>query len=223
MKVTYHPLDLLASVYCLCGLIGVIVHGYYIHTPGPRVIFPHFLGLWLALFQFYFGLQMIYVRGRKDCDSKTSKWSLVYYYTASIITGLLIIGYFIGYRIDGGLWCLLLLSCLLTTLSILISTKKQSAIVEAVLTNDKSIIVSKPTALLTQVGRKCNTLFGGVVLVLLFLLLGGAWLQGVGYQLFRPRGQIVTINYDNGQQQKVHTYCTGASGLCQIYGHCNML
>jgi hypothetical protein len=54
-RLRFIALEIVCGAALLGGIIGVAVHGSYLHRPGPTSLFPHFHDVWLAAFTATFG------------------------------------------------------------------------------------------------------------------------------------------------------------------------
>jgi hypothetical protein len=205
-------LDIVALVPIVGGGIGMGVHGYFLHIAGPVWVFPNFLGLWLSLFSAFFGLQMLYLQ-RKHYDSiHEFRADTMYYAFLVCVAVVLAIGYFVGYRLDGGLWSLFLAVTLGIDLLIVRRSTHPSVhqlLIQDVDTDAPSASCIDRSELFRGAFVVFNVVLRGLAFFLLCFLLGGCWSQAIGYRMYPPRGTFVTLSYPGGQMQSVHVWCTG--------------
>jgi hypothetical protein len=199
----------------LLGAVGVGFHGYYITAPGPLWVFPNFLGLWLASLTFVFSLQSFYIRKSEPLTRFRSRVNVYYYALLCVVSALLCIGYFVGYRPDGGAWSIALF--LAALLDLLLSRRNDADATwrSSPFSTQRIGLIDYNTQAkparhpLPRLAVAANTTLRAIALILAALLLGGCWVQAIGYRMYPPRGQFVKLNYAAGQTQAIHVYCAG--------------
>jgi hypothetical protein len=200
--------DPAAAVFVVGGVIGIGVHGGLYSRFGPLWVYPYFLGLWLALHATFFGLQMLYLQ-RKTFDTRREWISDMFYYTfEAAVALLLLIGYFVGYRVDGGLWGVFLFACLVLDVWVVYQARQQW------MTQDAESGKFEAEKIERTCAQKCgrcaisgiNTTLRVIAFLTLGLLLGGCWTQAAGYRMYPPRGIFVPLTYPTGQVQNIHVW-----------------
>ena len=105
------------------GAAGMIAFGIFLYSPAPPPAngFPAFLGLLAACITLLLALESIFLlRFANSLGTLTHQAWMVGVAGAALTTAvaaLLTVGYFIGYRVDGGLWGCVLFMVSLTCLS----------------------------------------------------------------------------------------------------------
>lgn len=99
-----------AGAATVVGAIGLAIHAAYLHIGGPRWVYPHFLGLWLALLTCFFGLQAGWQVWAGPADTARQRRANVIGFAFLVVVAfLLLLGYAVGTRADGSLWSTALL------------------------------------------------------------------------------------------------------------------
>ena len=91
----------------------MIAQGCYLYTPAPSPVngFPAFLGLLLAAFTFLFAAEAGYLlMDRRRLPRRAWRCAAAGAVLSVLAAFLLLIGYFLAYRVDGGLWCFAVLA-----------------------------------------------------------------------------------------------------------------
>eukprot|EP01113_Clastostelium_recurvatum_P042583 TRINITY_DN6909_c0_g1_i1.p1 TRINITY_DN6909_c0_g1~~TRINITY_DN6909_c0_g1_i1.p1 ORF type:complete len:532 (-),score=102.87 TRINITY_DN6909_c0_g1_i1:34-1629(-) len=228
-------LDLVAAAFCLAGLIGLIYHGARLDDYNQPIMVPHFLGIWLSTFMLFYGLQIPWtLHFTPHRGYKLSLASFIQYCIIAVVVFILIIGYYVGFRNDGGTWALFLFPCVLintylawirmrlaapnSRISFTVRSKEDG-------TMDSSdskpwfdhMVVPKTKAqrivLLTAAGL--NVFVLSIAFITVGLLLGGCLVQAQGYRSYPPRGRFVTVSGSKGQTTEVMIWCTGPLSATQ--------
>jgi pimeloyl-ACP methyl ester carboxylesterase len=187
------------------------VQGYFLHVAGPIWVYPFFLGFWMALFTTFFAFGVL-IKLRHGAYSSRRVWltNMWYYNVAATFALLLSLGYFIGYRPDGGTWGIVVLAAVLLNVWVVYLLKPLE---EPLLGRPESAPSAAPNACASRC--RCfvwgfHLFLRGIAILCLGLMLGGCWTQAIGYRRFPPRGSFYTITHSSGHTQEVHAWCTGA-------------
>jgi len=166
-----------------------------------------------------------------ECCSKLSiyYWKY-YYYMITFFSILLFIGYFIGYNNGAGVWTILLsiqgifhiilyrqFEDTKSKPVIVINDDVDNSIVEELnpLKDDsiQDISPRKTENRFMNIFKSCSIGIFISFRIISFacngLLLGGCYMQAIGYRMYTPQGEFVTITYENGYKQKILTQCVG--------------
>ena len=216
---TSHLIEYIAGALLLGGVIGIIVNAALLNVPGPgTTVYPHFFGLWLSIFMTFYSLQIFWqyhlsiARPRRDVVC-----NLGHYIVLDAVVFFVFLGSCIGLRADGAVWSVFI------EIGTLLNTLLAWHRYRAMLSNDKSSPLGS-TSMATaaedgmaapaegdgvSVGRlspvwlRVLTVFNALLLAIAFLffclVMGGTWVQAVGYASYPPPpGSTYTVSYGTG-------------------------
>ena len=234
LKAWLHPprpttilVDVVAGVFVAAGVIGIIVYAAILNQPGANnMAFPHFFGLWLAVFMAFYGLEIAWqYRLSVPRPYIASQLAWYHYMVVNFVVGFIFLGSCVYQRADGAVWSLFLLPC--TIMCTLLAwhraiaarhlhsdggdsnTSNSSSKTEDVEDGSGvSAAVLQRTRGLQPALAGINAFLLAVAFLFLVLVMVGTWTQAAGFVKYPPRGQFYTVRY-NGGQTRVMAYCTG--------------
>jgi len=95
---------LLLILFLLLGLVGLVVQLYYLNRGGPHFATPYVTGTWLSFSTIYLSTEGLLLSFKvqpptcSDGKCSSSKWRLFFFSSLPILSLLLMIGYYVGYR-----------------------------------------------------------------------------------------------------------------------------
>jgi pimeloyl-ACP methyl ester carboxylesterase len=236
---TSRAFDVAAVLLLVGGVLGVIIHGALLNTPGPGVVlYPHFFGLWLAVFVTFYALQLLWQYHLSVARPRfAATASYVHYVALDLIAGFIFLGACVGWRADGAVWSIFLLACLLlntllawhrfraatsestTSMTPIASSFTSSgskarleggeSSVSAETSSGDGVSVGRVDARTLRALTVCNSILLSLALIFMALLLSGTWVQAAGYRRFPPVGAFYPVTFPNGATVSVMAYCTG--------------
>jgi pimeloyl-ACP methyl ester carboxylesterase len=220
------PVVAYAVLNLLAGMMGMVVYGALSYTFGPVYVMNQFIGLWLTSLLVFFSLLTIWHYCTIRFMPSNQTWmrftsigfNIIYFAVIILEMVLLFIGFVMGKRIDAIIWALLLVVLNCGNLFSIIWNYR----IRELDVRDKAGFVNTNSINSPQEesSEKANTIvhyvFASVVLiskilsvVIIALLINGAFTLGAGVVRYPPRGKFVTVSLDDGRSQTIHYLCDG--------------
>jgi pimeloyl-ACP methyl ester carboxylesterase len=219
-----------AGINLAAGCIGMILYGAFSAAFGPVYVMNQFIGLWLTSLMVFYSICCLYhyFTNRFVPASEISGLRLfavvfdsIYYCIVLLMFVLLFIGFAMGRRIDGIVWSLLL--CILIGFILFnviwenqrdILKRKAASLIQS---NEPNLsatedVVVRRNKIVHRVFLAITIILAiirVVFIVVIALLIAGAWNLGVGVVKYPPRGKFATVTLTDGRPQTIHYLCEG--------------
>ncbi|CAH1233766.1 Hypp823 [Branchiostoma lanceolatum] len=214
------------AVCLVAAGVGLAVYAAYFHTPGPVYRYPVGVGMLLCCVLVVCSVQTVLlswglIRAARiqipdsegECwDSMCCRTYDVVYFVAMTTVAVF---YFIGSCVgqpwtppDGVVWSLVLV--LVNAANALLSwARRKEAALRATVTNN--LPMKAVTKVVKRAGYVLNGCLRALVLLFFGMMLGGAWIQGIGYAQHggsAAPGTFLEVRYGLGTQ-RFHVWCDG--------------
>jgi hypothetical protein len=228
-KVNLYVLNAVAALFVVSGIAAIGTNAYYLHNNTAQGVFPAFLGLWFSVLIVIFSAQLALRPHFSHVAAVRGCWQTfpsIFYSVLTLIALLIGVGYFVALRADGGVYALVLSALLFLNAFESYASQSQwrddlsytaldinhDAALEKidVAAEDGLGRTSRKWSWCLCLARGANLAIVGLSAFVLSMMLGGAWLQAQGYQMYPPRGRFVDIRVGTGETtRRVHVWCTG--------------
>lgn len=193
-------------VCCAIGGLGWIVQLALLNAGSPGGYYvPYASSVWLSSFVVVWSLQgFLFLR----MPGPVTKLSLFGSMFITLVSFLLMLGFYIGYRPGAGTWGLLLLGVAAFNAWV---RRYYAGTGTGMAGTGTGMGTGKAESLSCKVkALRCSYCFLiGLTVFLNVMLLGGCYLQADGYRRFSPDGEFVTITHPDGGVNRILTKCLG--------------
>lgn len=233
MKLKNHSFLFAAAILAsVASAIAAILYLIFGLTLGPTTVRNQFIPFWLNLLVFYHSCQAIYLLHKRlrFITNCYFYFDLIFFAACAIGSLLLVIFYsFARHKIDSVIFSVWLFVMCTTNALILVFRRKaymcrvREAEIEK--TNYKFVLDKEPPDFFEYLGdeetveslawkcrRVLNVIFKIVFLLILGLLVAGAWTIGTGYLWYPARGEFSIVKFNstkNERELKIHWMCDG--------------
>jgi len=185
---------LVLYAFFFASVVGLVVQLDNLNTGNSeQVLKPFVSGVWLCTFTLVFSLQGLFILKFHVPQSP------LLYLALAVLAAALGMGYFVGFRIDAGLWAAILIAQLLFNSWLasqegctVLDPDEQNVYTELA-SPDASMRLCSPGS----AWRTCNNVLVGLTCFFMVMLEGGCWLQAIGYRKYSPQGTFVTVQVLN--------------------------
>lgn len=220
-------------VFLLIGVLSLAIQVSHVNSGNLIEISPVVSGCWMALLITLTAISGLILDKRNSFVKNHSQSLKIFYIVQLVLSTSLTIGFAVGYRPGPAihaflLWVLqlvLYLSCKELSLEIdlnnneIYTFQEKFHYIELSLTSSEDIVA--PLAMVPAMRSTRNSdstvlyldeifaVISSLVLIFSVLLQVGCWIQAIGYRVYRPDGQFITIEYPSGHKQRILAQCVG--------------